>query len=293
MEAADLEDLPPLNPFSYWKERVRDHGFPTDESSDRPPQQLSSEMKDSERRPSTRSPQHSPKTHPKNEQPAAFEGQLKTQPPCREVSKRRTPPPRPVGPSFREHQQGPVLQAKEGVAPQAKQGVAPQAAHRAGQGQLEELQEKIGRFEAANKNSSDAESYVPKMKKQPVQTPVGHTALSKSNSNPVIPERPAVPLRRRSALKSASSMEQTTHAKSKDFIPTIQTIRASTGDDLSGDDLNVDNTELFRPTKGKVLDAAKKMDSSFLIPQGQPIRGRRGSSGDINKTKVSFCFVSV
>ena len=193
-----------------------------------------------------------------------------------------------MGPSSREHQQEPTPQVKQGVAPPVKQGVAPQATHCvAGQGQQEGLQEKIGRFEAVHENCSDAESYVPKMKKQPTQIPAAHKPLSKSNSNPAVPERPVVPVRRRSALKSTSSMEETPHAKSKDFIPTIQTIRAST-------ELSVDDTELFRPTKGKVLDTAKKMEGNFLIPQGHPTRGRRGSSGDINKAnKVSFLFCSM
>ncbi len=278
MDSGDLEDPSPVNPFRYWRERIRDEDTP---STDERAQKLGSELRDV-----AASSVHGAGStiQPRREPTAPRTGEsCPTTSSTHVVSKRRTPPPRPVGhlPNFSsiQEQGGPVPKGQQDAA------VAPQAQH-ASLGLSGGLQERIDKLEAAKENSSDAESYVPRMKqKLQTQAPTGHSApaehkqLSKSNSNPVIPERPAVVMRMRASLKSTSSME-TSPGKSKDFIPTIQTIRASTGDDLSMDD-----TELFRPTKGRVLDAAKKMEGSFLAPHGQPIRGRRGSSGDINKRR--------
>ena len=271
MDDADVEDSSPVNPFRYWKERIRDENNSGEESK---AEQLGSQPRrgsaECSRGSGSRVP-HQPSTiHPRKEQEAPRTGATSTKgSPPPNVSKKITPPPRPAGPSFNSREQ-------DGTAPQAQQKIAPPAHQHAGLGPSESLQERIGKFEATMVNNSDAESYVPKMKK--IQGPPVHKHVTKSNSNPIIPERPSLVLRPRPSLKSTGSLEQASPPKSRNFIPTIQTIHASTGEDLS-----MDETELFRPTKGKVLDVAKKMDESLLIPHSRsPVRGRRGSSGDIN-----------
>ena len=166
------------------------------------------------------------------------------------------------------------------------------------------MQERIEKFEAAslsgNQKSSDVDNYVPNSKKSPLhappQAPAAHRSVKKSNSNPIVPAfQGSITRRRATPFKSTSSVEP--ESAPKFSIPTIQTTRASTGDQLSP---TADDLELYRPRKvgggstapgvtglggGRVMDVAKKIDSALQLPRRA--RSRSGSSGDINRTSDS------
>ena len=142
-------------------------------------------------------------------------------------------------------------------------------------------------------NESDANSYIPKSKKSPGLN--RHKVVTKTVSNPV---------ESKSFSKSCSASPPKINFGSFErrlpkFVPSITTIRCSTGSQLSVDDL-----ELYRPQRypeqkgrGRVLDIAKQLDASLLSPPlPMPTAGRRGSSNDIvNKPqdKVWWCSVLV
>ena len=187
-----------------------------------------------------------------------------------------------------------------------------------GAGGVAGVREKIGRIEGISKleAGSDADSYVPTFKKSPVKSPMhhpghspGHKPMRKSNSNPISEEgSSSKPVLQHNM--SSGNLDCGNPPTTK-FIPTIQTIRASTGDDLSVDlDL-----ELYQPQKGrawvsshqsvKVLDVAKKIDSVLLGAQlpthggrgrwrrnsggDLPSKGRRGSSGSDGVSCCNIC----
>lgn len=166
------------------------------------------------------------------------------------------------------------------------------------------VQERISRLEAG----SDADSYMPTFKKSPLHLPShtpghtpNHTPIKKTTSSPTINADSASSRRVLHHIKSSGSLDSgKPPTPTTKFIPTIQTIRASTGDQLSADDLDL---ELYRPQRSgtshqseKVLDVAKKLDLVLLGAQlptvgargrrrrnsgGElPIRSRSGSSGD-------------
>lgn len=168
------------------------------------------------------------------------------------------------------------------------------------------VQERINRLEAG----SDADSYMPTFKKPPMKSPVplpghtpGHKAVKKTTSNPLISADGGSSRRVLHHIKSSGSLESggKPPTPTTKFIPTIQTIRASTGDQLSEEDLDL---ELYRPQRGgsshqsgKVLDVAKKIDSvllgaklSMVGMRGRgsggelPVRSRSGSSGDVKSS---------
>ena len=172
------------------------------------------------------------------------------------------------------------------------------------------IQDWVGKLEPSSRgfHSSDANSYIPSgANKSP--RPV-HKSVRKSTSSPVGGESPQ---KGKFVNKTPLPFSSTSCKKS---IPTIQTTRASNGDQFSADDLDLyqlqKSNALSAPgggggggggKGGKVLEVAKRIDSVFLSPPhtmqapsfaapsgGDGVKGRRrGSSGDINRTaaKVS------
>lgn len=143
------------------------------------------------------------------------------------------------------------------------------------------VQERISRLQTG----SDADSYTPTFKKLPMHA-AGHKQVKKSTSSPIVGEETVSPRRMLKEIKSSGSLDSPP-TPSKKYIPTIQTIRASTGDQFSVDDM-----ELYLPQKsttapshqsGMVLEFAKKIDSALLgaqLPMTVAARRRRGSGGD-------------
>lgn len=254
----DTEDPPPINPFNFWKDRMRDHDVHQQENTRR---ETSSTI---QQQISTMQSSKDP-ILPKKKEESVKESQY--------TSKRRPPPRPPLAQTLCMEQSS---SAPHGIKSSSKEpGV----------------QKRVGKLEAVRDNG-DASSYVPGLKRSPMHINTAHKVVKKTNSSPVKPSASAnvgsIPYRR-SPIKTSSSVDHMSPPKfSHRHIPTIQTIRASIGDRLSVDDL-----ELYKPKKKgaqlegvqlrRVLDVAKKFDSTFLSVQ-PPLaaKGRRGSSGDIN-----------
>ena len=129
--------------------------------------------------------------------------------------------------------------------------------------------------------NSDANSYIPSLKKKTPMPVPAHSSVKKTTSNPISTGSGNENMSILRPIKSSGNLDPNPPAKPK-YIPTIQTIRGSIGDQLSEDDL-----DLYKPERigsARVSDLAKKMDTLFLSPQ-VPVqtKGRRGSSGDINR----------
>lgn len=211
-------------------------------------------------------------------------------------SSRRPPPPRPyAGLSFLKEQQQLKQQASAAVLGDVNSN-RPAAVIGGGGG---------GPRGAAplhpppnNAGIESTNSYKPAIPPPP-KTPTRHTALSKTSSNPVMsPSHNAgnssrgnskspskSPSRSKSTSSASDILSPTSHSK---FVPTIQTIRASIGDQLSTsmDDLDLHKLQQAPELSGSsnVLSLAKRIDGTFLSPQiHRRSNPRRGSSGDIKR----------
>ena len=140
---------------------------------------------------------------------------------------------------------------------------------------------------------SDAASYMPKggnvFERASSEKVAEHKRLGKSSfSLPEMPQaqsesrNPSWSLER-SSRRSSDDAKGNIPLRPKKFVPRIETIRASTGDRLSKDDMDLLSVEMT----GRVMALAKEMNSAFLSPQqhnqqGSPpiLRQRHGSTGE-------------
>lgn len=143
-------------------------------------------------------------------------------------------------------------------------------------------------------SQSDAGSYTPRggsvFSSASLKEPAKHKKANKSSS-PELHELP--PQSRTTTLSQSSkpvvSLERSSQLRAKKFVPRISTIRGSTGDRLSVDDL-----DLYHLQKtGKVSGLAKQINSALLSPQ-QSSRTRHGSIGEVkisNMVRVQLIFI--
>ena len=119
---------------------------------------------------------------------------------------------------------------------------------------------------------SDASSYTPKgnkVERASSEKTKEHRKLNKVSSSPVVVPRPEVESKK---LSSSWGRTSTTAGgdnnggivlRSRKFIPRIETIRASTGDRLSKDDLDLLGAE----RAGRVQEMAKELNLTLLSPR--------------------------
>lgn len=131
-------------------------------------------------------------------------------------------------------------------------------------------------------SKSDAGSYTPGGR-----CLFGSVSLRKSPGHSQVGKVLSSPEQGYSAQKS-SSLDCSSQVRTKKFVPKISTIRGSTGDRLSMDDM-----DLYCLQKtGKVQDLAKQMDSVLLTPQqSSTSRETHRSAGDINMTGTVIVIV--
>lgn len=310
----DAEDPSPVNPFHFWKGRIQG------ERKDGCGEQSRKDAIGGSSFPSTSSRHHHEASkHHHEASKQAMTSEDSSSAASQGASKRRPPPPRPTGTGgqvveLERSMQDPVrVRELAAMTGSSKDALVQERLGKASKDTP--AQETLGRLLVRGKQDasiwegrikptaptaesksiqdvnvqerikavrggSDADSYTPSLKKSPMHV-AGHRTVKKTTSNPVNGENARHP------IKSSRSLNSKKNPYSNRYIPTIQTIRASTGDQLSVDDL-----ELYRPQRGtrsvKVLEFAKKIDAVLLSPQ-HPVgaNGRRGSSGDISRASDS------
>lgn len=323
----DADEEAPINPFHFWKDRIRDEESATSSSTSRFRRDHAasntsrpSAQQSSHPRPSQAPPLPSGELRSRQGPPQALAHSSTTAAPQQHQATRRTPPPRPQAPAALRLSPSREQGTTATSSPKKVQSLPMTSPSKLQAHVGEQKQIATGWFgvsggsggddsvkSSGSSSNSDANSYMPSFRKalNPVRaaptaetssssTSTVHKGLKKTTSSPVVPTASKGNYSRIVPRKMPSLGSEDSR---RDDIPTIQTTRASGADLLD----SLDDLELYRPQRrGKqqgsqgsggvaVLEVAKKLeDSVFLSPQiARRTNGRRGSSGDMKHYSVS------